>query len=273
MHYSSLTVIMVAYKPKIDLLKSLICKFNTKYPIIIANNSEEKLEKNLYKLENLKIIDTEKNLGNGAGINRCLNSCNTNLALYLDIDVEFDNSSLEQLLNYSKKYDNFGVLVPNGQNKIYKDEIIKKWDMEGSVMLINKKTINNKVKFDESYFLYFEEIDFFFNCLKRGLNVFFIPRVKFKHNNASSIDEKKVGNLNKINLLREWHYMWSQFYFYKKNFSWFKALQKCLPFFFKDIMILIMSIFKFNLDKISFRSSRIFGFLSSLFNLKSKKRI
>ena len=32
-------------------------------------------------------IDAEKNLGNGAGINRCLNSCNTNLALYLDIDV------------------------------------------------------------------------------------------------------------------------------------------------------------------------------------------
>ena len=62
-------------------------------------------------------------------------------------------------------------------------------------MLINKKTINNKVQFDENYFLYFEEIDFFFNCLKRGLNVFFIPKVKFKHNNASSIDEKKVGNL------------------------------------------------------------------------------
>ena len=51
---------MVAYKPKIDLLKSLIGKFNTKYPIIIVNNSEEKLDKNLYKLDNLKIIDAEK---------------------------------------------------------------------------------------------------------------------------------------------------------------------------------------------------------------------
>ena len=263
---------MVAYKPKIDLLKSLICKFNTKYPIIIVNNSEEKLDKNLYKLDNLKIIDAEKNLGNGAGINRCLNNCNTNLALYLDIDVEFDNSSLEQLLNYSKKHNNFSVLVPNGQNKIYKDEIIKKWDMEGSVMLINKKTINNKVKFDENYFLYFEEIDFFFNCLKRGLNVFFIPAVKFKHNNASSIDEKKVGNLNKINLLREWHYMWSQFYFFKKIFI-FTSFTKMFTIFFKDIVLLITNIFKFNFDKIRFRSIRISGFLNSLFNLKSKKRI
>ena len=232
MHYFSLTIIMVAYKPKIDLLKSLICKFNTKYPIIIVNNSEEKLDKNLYKLDNLKIIDAEKNLGNGAGINRCLNNCNTNLALYLDIDVEFDNSSLEQLLNYSKKHNNFSVLVPNGQNKIYKDEIIKKWDMEGSVMLINKKTINNKVKFDENYFLYFEEIDFFFNCLKRGLNVFFIPAVKFKHNNASSIDEKKVDNLNKINLLREWHYINGLNFIFIKKFFIFTSFTKMFTIFF-----------------------------------------
>ena len=67
--------------------------------------------------------------------------------------------------------------------------------------------------------------------------------------------------------------MWSQFYFYKKNFSFLQALQKCLPFFFKDIVLLITNIFKFNLDKISFRSIRISGFLNSLFNLKSKKRI
>lgn len=264
---------MVAYRPKIDLLKSLICKFNTKHPIIIVNNSEEKLDRNLYKLNNVKIIDAEKNLGNGGGINRCLKNCNTNLALYLDIDVEFDNSGLEQLLNYSKKYSDFSVLVPNGQNKIYKDKIIRKWDMEGSVMLINKKVINNKVKFDENYFLYFEEIDFFFNCLKLGLNVFFIPRIKFKHNNGSSIDEKKVGNLNDIKLLREWHYMWSQFYFYKKNFSLFKAFQKCLPFFFKDLVMLIVNIFLLNSDKMKFRLIRISGFLSSLLNMRSKKRL
>jgi len=219
-----LTIVMVAYKPKTDLLKSLILQFHEQYHIIIANNSEKKLENYFYEFDNVQIIDSEKNLGNGAGINICLDNCYTNLALYLDIDVEFNKNNLNKLLEYSKKIKDFGVLVPNNQNKFFKNEIIKKWDMEGSVMLINKKNINNKIKFDENYFLYFEEVDFFFNCIKNGFNVFFISKVKFKHNSASSIDEKKVGDLNKINLLREWHYMWSQFYFYKKNFSLIKAL-------------------------------------------------
>ncbi len=63
----NLTIIMVAYKPKSDLLKSLILQFNSLYKIIIVNNTEEKLENFFYKFQNVKIIDSKNNLGNGAG--------------------------------------------------------------------------------------------------------------------------------------------------------------------------------------------------------------
>ena len=53
---NSLTIIMVAYKPKSDLLKSLILQFNTLYPIIIVNNTQEKLENLFYKFENVEIM-------------------------------------------------------------------------------------------------------------------------------------------------------------------------------------------------------------------------
>ena len=168
---NSLTIIMVAYKPKTDLLKSLILQFNTLYPIIIVNNTQKKLENLFYKFEKVEIIDSKNNLGNGAGINKCLDHCNTSLALYLDIDVKLSNENLNKLLEYSNKIKDFGVLVPNGENRNAENDIVKTWDMEGSIMLINKK-INDKIRFDENYFLYFEKL-IFYNCLKKYKCLFF----------------------------------------------------------------------------------------------------
>lgn len=248
-------------------------QFNNIYPLIIVNNSEEKLEKFFYELKNVNVIDSKKNLGNGAGINLCLENCKTDLALYMDIDINFDGQNLIKLINYSKKIKKFGVLVPNGVNKNTECKIEKKWDIEGSVMLINKKFINNRVKFDENYFLYFEENDFFFNCLKNGINVFFLPKVRFQHYKASSINEMGLSSSEKIYLLRQWHYMWSNFYFLKKNFNLLEALKKVVPIFVKDIIMLILSIIKFNLKNAEIRYSRLCGLLNSLLNLKSSKRL
>lgn len=263
---------LVAYKPKIDLLKSLIFQFNTKYPIIIVNNSEEKLDSNLYKLNNVKIVDAEKNSGNGAGINKCLANCKTDLALYLDIDVKISNENFYKLLKYSDKIKNFGVLVPNSEYKNMKNDIVKKWDMEGSIMLINKKKINNKIKFDESYFLYFEEIDFFYNCLKENIDVYFLPNVLFLHHRQNSIEVRNNFEKNKIKLLRQWHYMWSKFYFHKKNFGFLKALKVCFPFFVKDLIFLILNSMFLKKEKAMLRLTRISGLTNSFLALKSSKR-
>ncbi len=263
---------MVAYKPKSDLLKSLILQFNTLYPIIIVNNTQEKLENFFYKFENVEIIDSKNNLGNGAGINKCLDHCNTNLALYLDIDVKLSNESLNKLLEYSNKIEDFGVLVPNGENRDAENDIVKKWDMEGSIMLINKKKIKDKIRFDENYFLYFEEIDFFYNCFKKNINVYFLPKVLFLHNRQSSIAEKDNFEKSKIKLLRQWHFMWSKFYFYKKNFGFLKAFKVCFPFFVKDLTFLILNLISFNKEKTKLRLSRINGLTNSFLGLRSSRR-
>ena len=89
MQESNITIAFVVFKPKISLLETLILKFYDKYPIVILNNSEEQLDSFLYDYKNVKIIDSKKNIGNGAGINYCLKICNTNIVIYMDIDVEF----------------------------------------------------------------------------------------------------------------------------------------------------------------------------------------
>ena len=272
MDNSDLTIIMVAYRPKINLLKSLILKFNNLYKILITNNSEKKLDESIYELKNTDVIENEKNLGNGAGINVCLRHCKTKFALYLDIDANITIKELHKLTRYSKKIKKFGVLVPNGQHKIFQEKISKKWDIEGSIMLINKNYINNEVVFDEKYFLYYEETDFFFNCLKKNINVYFLPKVLFLHNRQSSIAVKNNFEKNKIELLRQWHFMWSKFYFYKKNFGFLKSLKICLPFFLKDLIFLILNLISFNIKKTKLRFSRISGLTNSFLGLKSSRR-
>ncbi len=264
---------MVAYKPKEELLKSLIVQFQTRFEILIINNSPEKLDKIFYSYENVKVIDSKTNLGNGAGINTGIKKCQTNFILYMDIDTKINEFNFNKLLKYSKKIKDFGVLIPNGLNKDLNKKIVKRWDVEGSIFLINKNQLENKIEFDENYFLYFEENDFFFNCIKNKINVFFLPKVKFTHLKASSIETINNTSKEKLNLLREWHYIWSNYYFHKKNFSLVKAIEKSFPLFFKDLLKLFFYIIKLDKKKIKVRYIRICAFLTSFFNMKSSKRI
>jgi len=273
MFLNNLTIIIVAYKPKTELLKSIILKFKDTCQFIIVNNSINKLEKFFYEYKNVEIIDSKVNLGNGAGINACLKKCNTKFALYMDIDTQFTIENLKKLLRYSNKIKKFGVLVPNGSSKNSNSKITRMWNMEGSVILINKDYINSRVKFDENYFLYFEETDFFYNCLKNNIEVFFIPKVKFFHQRASSIDFENIYKKRKIIYLRQWHYVWSKFYFFKKNFSYFTALKKNILMLVKDFIMLIFYLIKFDILNFNIRYSRIAGLVFSILCFKSKKRL
>ena len=167
---TDITIIIVAYNPKVELLEKIIETFHIDYSIIITNNSERKLDGKFYSYNNVEIIDSLKNKGNGAGINTCLSFCKTKLALYLDIDAQIDRENLQKLLYYSKKLKSYGVLIPNNQKDIPSDKckkkIFKRWDVEGSVILFNLENLKNQILFDEKIFLYFEESDFFFNCKK-----------------------------------------------------------------------------------------------------------
>ena len=65
------------------------------------------------------------------------------------------------------------------------------------------------------------------------------------------------ANKETTNKFRDWHWMWSQFYFYKKNYSYVYALKKYLSKLIRFFMgILIYKILqnknKFNISKYKF---------------------
>ena len=159
-----ITIILVVYKPKKDLLEKFLGKINKKNNLIIVDVAGFDFKK--YKLtKNTKIINT-KNNGYGAAINLALSQCRTKYALISQIDVYFKKNFIDKFYKFSRKIKNFAILIPNEKNKSSKFNLKENSDGEASTMLIDIPKIR-KIKFDENIFLYFEETDLFHRCKKK----------------------------------------------------------------------------------------------------------
>ena len=259
-----LSIIIVAYKPDINKLNKLIGKINNEYKIILIDNSELNTKIQIQNNQNIKIIKT-KNNGNGAAINVGLKNCQTKYALYMDIDVEIEKNFFKNFILIAEKINKFGVLVPNHGNLETTQKYLERYSGEASVMFFNIYEIKKTKLFDEKYFLYFEEEDLFYQCKKLKIKVFFIIELIIKHNRASSVS-KSVENLDYI---RSWHYMWSMFYFYKKNYNFFFGIKKVSKFLFADVVMFFFNLIFFNSKNIKKRIYRLWGLTISILGISS----
>ena len=119
--------------------------------------------------------------------------------------------------------------------------------------------------YDEKIFLYFEENDLFFNCIKNKKKILLCNNIYIHHlGNASTDSKHKI----EIELNRNWHYMWSKFYFNRKHKGWIYAYIATFPILIRS---LIKSLFYFFLDKDKFRFyyARFSGLFNAYINKKS----
>ena len=262
-----ITIILVVYKSDKKKLNKILKTIGTKYNFIIVDNSMN-YNFDLIKLPKKTTIIRSENNGNGSGINIALKNCKTKFAIYFDIDVNFKKNLIYNLIKLSKKIKKFSILIPNhGKNKLGSSPV-KDYVGEASVMLINKSMLKKIGFFDENFFLYFEELDILSRCKKKKITAYLLPSLKIKHTRASSI--KKSA---KIDLLRAWHYMWSMFYYYKKNFTFFLALKKISKFIIKDFIMFFYYLFLLDHNNYKLRFYRLFGSISSIIGLKSFLRL
>ena len=83
---------------------------------------------------------------------------------------------------------------------------------------------------------------------------------------SDSVD-KKYSLLSK--LTRAWHYNWSKFYYYKKNYNYLFSLKKIIPNIIKSIKKIIFSLITFNKENLIFGLIEFYGIICSILNLKS----
>ena len=140
-------------------------------------------------------------------------------------------------------------------------------------MVVNLKKFNKKRIFDQNYFLYFEEIDLCKKIKNNSGNIFFVKELKVNHLGFKGSIGGKKSKDNEAQNLRNWHYMWSSFYYYRKNYNYFYALSKMFGKLVRSFLKTLFYTMVFKTGKRNKYLFRLMGILSSLFGMTSYYRI
>ena len=93
--------------------------------------------------------------------------------------------------------------------------------IKGYAMFLNISQFKEIGFFDENFFLYLEEIDLCRRVIKDGKKIYMDSSIQIFHEGAKSVDSSISFE---VELTRNWHWMWSRFYFQKKYYGYFFAL-------------------------------------------------
>ena len=277
LNFTEITFIIVTYKSESTICDCLDSLPKDSKKIIIENSNNINLEKELKgKYDNIEVMLSE-NIGMGAGNNVGLKACKTNYAYVLNPDTKLNKDTLLNLFEGLDKISDFSLASPiNDDPKIpnYKffgpkdnsDNILSVDSIDGFSMLFNLKKFKDKVFFDENFFLYLENDDLCLRIKRKKEFIYVVTNSFINHKGG-------IATTKNLEYLRNWHWMWSKFYFNKKHYGFFVA-------FLKILLNLISALFKylfysliFNSHKKTIYKMRICGIYRSILGKKSSYRI
>ena len=240
----NLSIVIVTLKSE-KVIYDCINSINQNVPIIVVEQSNnQKFKDELEsKYKNLKCILSKSNLGMGTGNNIGIKETKTDYVLILNPDVILEKNSLEELFLNSNKLSDFTILAPIEKNfanygmfdkKNISSRILNQEGEEknypfkvdfvdGFAMLLNKKKFKEEIYFDENFFMYLENNDLCKRVADREGSVFVVPTSKINHLAAKAVDSRFA---EEIEFSRNWHWIWSKFYFNKKHYGLFKAVKE-----------------------------------------------
>lgn len=275
------TIIILTYKSKnltINYIKNLYKKFKI---IIVDNSKDTELEtviKSSYPDVDIHLIS---NNGYSTQINYGVNFVKTKYFLISNPDVRGINEiNIIKFLNVAKLLDNkFSALGPryiDANPKSIKqsknnEDIAELRFLSGACMFFYKKNYDLVGGFDNNIFLYFEENDYCQRSKKYFKN-YQVNTIKVYHDMGNSVLSKNEQEVKDQRDLRSWHFVWSKFYYYKKNFGFFFAIFIFIPIILRTgIKIFFYLISKDEINYLKYKN-RWSGIISSIKGKRSYKR-
>ena len=128
-------------------------------------------------------------------------------------------------------------------------------------MFLNISQFKEVGFFDENFFLYLEEIDLCRRVIKSGKKIYTDSNIEIFHEGAKSVDSSISFE---VELTRNWHWMWSKFYFQRKYYGYFFSLIQVIPKFFSNIFKIILYSLLFNKKKSLVYFYRLRGIISAV---------
>ena len=275
------SIVLISYNSSLKL-KKFIKKIPNETKIFVIDNSKDYSLKRIFKnKKNVKIF-FKKNDGYGSSINFASKKIKTPYFLVAQPDVSgIRKSSLIKFYKYAKKVkDKFSVIGPHFINASKKGhyqtnlkyKIKEIHNVHGSTMFFNKKIFNRNKGFDKNIFLYWEETDYSKRASKNGYKAYQLNIVKVKHEKGKAVKTSNLKDIEKLENLYTWHFIWSKFYYFDKHYGKVLSL-----IYFTPILIRIlfrMSVYKLiKSNKFTKYYCRWDGLKSSILNKKSLMRL
>jgi GT2 family glycosyltransferase len=272
----NITFVIVTFNSH-QVITKCIESINSNNKIIIIENSKNYLIKDSIesKFKNVEVIIAGENLGYGRGNNLGISKVKTEYAFILNPDAYIDENTIQELETAQLLLkDKFSIMAPNFYNnygnfseknhfdissKVFEVDFVK-----GFAMLLNLKNINFRSIFDEKIFLFLEEIDLCRRIKNQNGKIYLVSNSKIYHS-----EKKGSGSSFEVELCRNWHWMWSLYYYNLKHSGKFKACTIAINNFFSSIIKILFSLIAFNKKKYLMNRYRLSGLVYSILNKPS----
>ena len=274
MSYDKITVVINTFNSE-DKIQQCLKSIDPSVKVIIIENSNNLNFKNMVekKYSNVNCFLAGQNLGYAKGNNFGLSKVKSDYALILNPDAFLIKGTLDRLLVIANNFRDFSIIGPARQNEYVKLDLHKNEEdtfevttLKGFAMFLNIKQFKEIGFFDEKFFIYLEEIDLCKRLKKKNKKIYLDKKVIINHLGGSSHNEK----INfEMELSRNWHWMWSTFYYNKKHYGYFNSLFKVSGKFFSALIKLVFYSLMFNKIKKEIYYQRFSGLFNSIIGRNS----
>jgi len=285
MSIKDLTIVITSFKSE-NKIRKCLNSIDKQYSVINVENSSDqdyktKIER---EFENVKCILSGENIGYGKGNNIGLKETKTKYALILNPDAELFPDTIANFLKIAEENSEFAMIQPNtleDKNKFKSHNLDSKgkvWDhsieldqrviktVRGHALFLNLKKFKNIGFFDENIFFFLEETDLAMRLLKNEKKIYYCASIVIFHEGGKS-HENKISH--QMELSRNWHWMWSTFYYNKKYKGFVNSLIMVFPKLLSSIFKYFYFLFIMNKEKKEIYYQRFSGLANSIAGKKS----
>ena len=266
MTQNEITIVITSYKSN-EKIVSCLKSIDKKYGVIVVENSKnddfkKKIEK---QFSNVRCIIAGENLGYAKGNNLGLAKVKTKYALILNPDSILEKDTIDNFFITAHKTKNFAIIGPaiqeNSNFKPQMQTFAEVENVKGFAMFLNLQEFKEIGFFDKNFFIYLEEIDLCKRLKQNNKKIFLDPSIIVNHQGGSSHDEKYNFEME---LSRNWHWMWSSFYYSKKYNGYMFALLAVSSNFFSALLKSFFYSITMNKSKKLVYLSRLSGLFNSI---------